>query len=69
MEADGVFEMFLNPIDKHNLKYTMYVGDVDLTSFGCVSEVPEKKYGSDYPIKKEDCIGHVQKRMRTAPRK
>ena len=43
MEADGVFEMFLNPIDKHNLKYTMYVGDVDLTSFGCVSEVPEKK--------------------------
>ena len=38
MEAGGAVEMFLNSIDKHNLKYTTYVGDGDSSSFGCVSE-------------------------------
>ena len=69
MEADGAVEMFLNSIDMHNLKYTTYVAGGDSSSFGCVSEALVKKYGSDYPIKKEDCIDHVQKRMGAALRK
>lgn len=53
--------VYINSIDKHNLKYTTYVRDYDSSLFGCVFEALEKKCGSDYPIKKEDCIGHVQK--------
>ena len=45
-----------NSIDIHNLKNTTYVGDGDLSSFGCVSEALEKRYGSYYHIEKEDCI-------------
>ena len=68
METDGVVEVFLNSDDMYNLKYTTYVGDAESSSLGCVSETT-KKYGSDYSVKKEDCIYHVHKRMGTAMRK
>ena len=44
----------------------MYIGDGDTSSFGEVKEALNKKYGGDYPIEKEDCIGHIQKRMGSA---
>ena len=36
---------------------------------GQVKEAFEEKFGSDYEIHKEECVGHVQKRLGTALRK
>ena len=38
-------------------------GDVDSSSFEEVKEALYNKFRNDYPVKKEDCIGHVQKRV------
>ena len=66
MEKEGAIEMFLRSIEKHNLRYTKYVGDGDSSAFGSVKEALKEKYGDSYIIEKEDCIGHVQKRMGSA---
>ena len=66
MEKEGEIEMFLRSVEKHKLRYTKYVGDDDTGSFGAVKEAVTEKYGEHYPLQKEDCIGHVQKRMGTA---
>ena len=68
MEKEGAVEMFLQSIDKHNLKYTEYIGDGDSNSFGAVKKALSEKYGDDYDVRKEDCIGHIQKRMGSALR-
>ena len=38
-------------------------------SYCRVKEALEEKFGSDYQIRKEECVGHVQKRLGTALRK
>ena len=63
METEAAITIFMRSIEKHNLKYTTYVGDGDSSSFGEVAEALFNKYGSEYHIVKEDCIGHIQKRM------
>ena len=68
MEKDGAVEIFTRSVEKHNLRYTVYVGDGDSGSFGAVKEALADKFGDEYPITKEDCIGHIQKRMGTALR-
>ena len=55
--------MFSRSVEKRGLKYTTYVGDGDSSSYGKVAEAMEKIYGESYKIVKEDCIGHIQKRM------
>jgi len=55
----------LRSIKKHNLKYTVFVGDGDSTCFGAVREACCDEYGDFYIITKEECVGHVQKRMGT----
>ena len=49
--------------EKNNLRYTVFVVDGDDASYGRVSAL--KPYGKapDDAIIKEDCVGHVQKRM------
>ena len=69
METAGAIEMFSRSMDLYNIRYTTYVGDGDSSAFGKVQEMLEKKYGDQYIIQKEDCIGHIQKRMGTALRK
>ena len=44
-------------------EYTVYIGDGETSSFGAVKEALCNKFHNDYPVKKEDCIGHLQKRM------
>ena len=39
--------MFLRSIEKHKLKYTVYVGDGDSSSYGEVSEAAFKKYADN----------------------
>lgn len=68
IERDAAIEMFLRSIDKRSLRYTQYIGDGDSSSFACVKERCLQKYGESYDVKKEECIGHIQKRMGTGLR-
>ena len=63
METEAAITTFMRSIEKHNLKYTTYVGDGDSSSFGEVAEALFNKYGSEYHSVKENCIGHIQKQM------
>ena len=63
MESDGATEIFCRSIEKHNLVYSTFVGDGDTGTFGRVKEARFVKYGDIYPVEKEECVGHIQKRM------
>ena len=66
METQGAIRMFSRSIESRNLKYTQFVGDGDSSRFGWVAEEMKQKYGASYVVMKEECVGHVQKRMGTA---
>ncbi|XP_065062199.1 LOW QUALITY PROTEIN: uncharacterized protein LOC135689025 [Rhopilema esculentum] len=68
MESSAAVDIFSRSIEKRHLKYTTYIGDGDSNSFGKVKAAKQDKYGDRYPIVKEDCVGHIQKRMGTALR-
>ena len=67
MESEGVRRIFGRSIQKHNLRYTPFVGDGDSKSYSEVVQL--SPYGPAFYIPKEDCISHVTKRMGTALRK
>ena len=69
MEKEAAITIFKRSVEKHKLKYTTYVGDGDSSSFSEVSTALFEEYGSEYQISKEDCIGHIQKRMGSNLRK
>lgn len=69
MEAVGAVDMFSISITSRQLKYTTFVGDGDSSSFGRVKEALHALYGDSYEITKEECVGHVQKRLGSALRK
>ena len=69
MEASAAVEIFSRSVETRRLKYTTFVGDGDSSCFGRVKEAMEKKYGDAYEVTKEECVGHVQKRLGTALRK
>ena len=62
MERDAAVEMFTQSIEKHNIFYSIFVGDGDSSSFGAVVAAVKEKYGDEYVMEKEDCIGHIYKR-------
>lgn len=66
MENKGAIAMFKRSIAKRSLKYTTFVGDGDSSCFGNVSEAVKVAHGDSYQITKEECVGHIQKRMGTA---
>ncbi|CAB3995288.1 Hypothetical predicted protein [Paramuricea clavata] len=63
MEAVSAVDIFSRSIATRKLKYTTFVGDGDSSSFGRVKEALDNKFGAAYEIKKEECVGHVQKRL------
>ena len=63
MEAEATVDMFLRYVSKNSLRYTTYVGDGDSSSFATVHAKCLEKFGEEYNVKKEECLGHVQKRM------
>ena len=63
METEGAITIFLRSIKTRNLKYTTFVGDGDSGCYGAVSKKCHEKYGDNYTVVKEECVGHVQKRM------
>ena len=69
IEKAAAVEMFGQSISLHNLKYTTYVGDGNSSSFGEVCEAMKKKYGNNYLVLKENCMGHIRKTMGTNLRK
>ena len=55
--------MFQRSVELYHLKYKLYVADGDSLSLKVVRETMKKTHGYSYCIEKEDCIGHIQKRM------
>ena len=61
MEKDLAVEMFCRSVEKHNLRYTLYISDGDTSSFSKVMEALYNKFQNDYPVKKEGCnIGKLK---------
>ena len=65
MEAAGAVEIFSRSIEGRGLRYTLFVGDGDSSCFGNVKEAMKHKYH----VEKEECVGHIQKRMGCALRR
>ena len=62
MEAEAGVNMFLRSIETRNLMYTTFVGDGDSLCFSKVRDACAARYGEAYPVIKEECTGHVQKK-------
>lgn len=61
MEVDSIKEMFKRSWEWFQVRYVNYIGDGDTKTFKAL--LAENPYGDDFPIKKKECVGHVQKRM------
>ena len=53
--------MFEQSEQLRGLKYVKYIGDGDSKGFSEVRNA--QPYGPDLSVEKEECIGHVQKRV------
>ena len=62
MESTGAIDVWKRSIEKHNLAYATYIGDGDSSSFKNLLQTDP--YDGKVPIRKEECIGHVQKRLK-----
>ena len=62
-EKDGATEISVRSIETRGLVYNIFVGDGDTGTFVTVKEACFEKFGELYGIKKEECVGHIQKRM------
>ncbi|CAN7980517.1 unnamed protein product, partial [Ixodes pacificus] len=65
MEVEAALILFKRSWERHHLRYTTMLCDGDSRSFTALQE--ENVYGI-FPIEKEDCVNHKQKRMGTALR-
>ncbi|XP_077861633.1 uncharacterized protein LOC144342155 [Saccoglossus kowalevskii] len=61
MEVEGTVSFFSRSLETHNFRYTSFIGDGDSSAYNSVKYI----YGDDYIVQREDCMGHVQKRMGT----
>ena len=69
METQGAIEMFLGSVDKTGLRYTTFFGDGDSNCYASVCEALKNAPTCFiYEVKKEKCVGHIQKRIGTALR-
>ncbi|XP_029169169.1 uncharacterized protein LOC114939099 [Nylanderia fulva] len=63
MEVDSIMEIFSRSVEKFGVMYTNYIGDGDSkTSTSILNSNP---YGDECTVTKNECVGHVQKRMCT----
>ena len=62
-------EMFSCFTENRKLQYTIYDGDGNSGSFKSAKEVLNEKSGDEYPITKENCIGHKTLWSKTFSRK
>ena len=66
IESKGAIRMFLRSVEKRNLKCVRMVDNGDTGCYGKVCDALRSEYGESYVVAKEECIGHVQKRMGTS---
>ena len=66
MEPEGVVRIFARSELERGLRYMEYLEDGDSSSF---LKVKESKPHGEHVIKKNECIGHIQKRLGTRLRK
>ena len=62
MESTDVVSCFLESVEVHKVRITNFIGDVDTKSH---SEVVAADPYPGTPVKKLECVGHVQKRCGT----
>ena len=62
MESTGVVSCFLESVEVHKVRITNFIGDGDTKSH---SEVVAADPYPGTPVKKLECVGHVQKRCGT----
>ena len=67
METKGAMEMFRRSIENRQLMYNVFVGDGDSDCFGSVKEACDE-LNIGYDVEKEECVGHIQKRLGSALR-
>lgn len=48
------------------MKYGNYIGDGDSKTYEAILNL--NPHGDDFPVVKSECIGHVEKRMESAPK-
>ena len=60
MEKTGATEIFLRSIDARGLKYCTFVGDGDTGTYGTVRDKCKQVYDDEYPVTKEECVGHTE---------
>ena len=62
MESTGAIDVWRRSIETHNLAYGTYIGDGDSSSIKNL--LHSDPYSGKVSIRKEECIGHVQKRLK-----
>ena len=62
MEGAGALELWKRSVAKNNLVYSTYIGDGDSSSFKNLLQADPYK-GIEI-VRKEECLGHVQKRLK-----
>ena len=67
MEAQAAKMIWQRSVEQRQVRYTTFIGDGDTKSFKAVCDVAP--YGPDVAITKEECVGHVQKRVGSNLRK
>ncbi|GFU43177.1 uncharacterized protein TNCV_3775491 [Trichonephila clavipes] len=67
METVGMVRIFQRSLRHRSVRYTSYNGDGDSKTFSSITA--SNPYGEDITVSKNECVGHVQKRMGTRLRK
>ena len=62
MESSAALEIWARSVRKHSLAYTTYVGGGDSSSFKRLVE--SDPYKGMEVVRKEECLGHTQKRLK-----
>ena len=62
MEASGAARICEGSVEMRKLTYTIFVRTGDSRTFQTVNNRITEKFGKRYPIKKEECLGHIQKK-------
>ena len=61
MEEEAALVIFRCSVEKRKLGYTSMLGDGDIKAIGHINK--HKPYGPEVEVSKEECVGHVVKRM------
>lgn len=61
MEVDAVLEMVERSEELFGVKYSNYIGDGDAKTLKAILDV--QPYGENFEMVKNECVGHVEKRM------